>query len=246
MKQYCALCLAVLLLFSPICHLLSLVSTTNQKLDELQQIQLLESEKMNSELERLREELQKYQTHCDPTLIAVLFNCQCASGEDNPEPGQGTIPPETHSDTHPVTQPTSPIVNPTDAPTTRRTIYYGRLCIPDVGIDVGLYYGAQQEICDRQDSANIFSMRVFDGLYIADHNTQEFGKLANVTVGMRGYLKLADGTIFPIICTEVLDGYNTGNHIVDQNGNANLDADYLMYTCGNSRSNILICLWKHS
>jgi sortase (surface protein transpeptidase) len=126
-----------------------------------------------------------------------------------------------------------------------QTNYYGRLCIPDAGIDVGLYCGAHQEICDRQDSANIFAMSVFDGLYIADHNTQAFEKLVNIKVGMRGYLKLANGVILDIVCTDVLSGHNIGNRIVDQNGNTNLDADYLMYTCEDSWHNILICLWKH-
>ena len=32
----------------------------------------------------------------------------------------------------------------------------------------------------------------------------------------------------------------------DENGNTNLDADYLMYTCLNGIYNIRICLWKHS
>lgn len=123
--------------------------------------------------------------------------------------------------------------------------YYGRLCIPDALIDVALYYGADQEICDRQDSANIFSMSVFDGLYISDHNTQEFMKLFNVTVGMRGYIQLANGAKFNIVCTDVFAGNHTGKHIVDENGNTNLDADFLMYTCSNGWQNVLICLWKH-
>ena len=124
--------------------------------------------------------------------------------------------------------------------------FYGRLRIPEVNIDVALYYGHQQEITDRQDSANIFSLSAFDGIYISDHKSQEFGKLLNVQVGMKGYLDLASGHTLSIECTDVLDGYHTGWGIADENGNTNLDADYIMYTCLNGIHNIRICLWKHS
>ena len=88
-------------------------------------------------------------------------------------------------------------------------------------------------------------MNVFGGLYIADHNTQEFGKLLDVEVGMQGYIVLADGTKLSITCTEILTGHNTGKYIVDENGNTDFDGDILMYTCLDSWRNILICLWKY-
>lgn len=119
-----------------------------------------------------------------------------------------------------------------------------KLIIPNVGVDVPLYYGNDQKACDRQDSAIVFSMRAFDGLYIADHNNQEFRKLHAVRVGMRGYIQYADGTRIDIMCTDVTGGHNTGVVIEDENGITNLDVDYLMYTCKDNWRNILICLWK--
>ena len=178
--------------------------------------------------------------------------------EDTEEPS--TQPDIIEDAEEPSTQPdiieetTSPSM-PTNAtrpePTTRPTgppklypNYYGRLRIPEVNLDVALYLGADQAITDRKDSANVFSMSVFDGLYISDHNTQEFGKLLEVEVGMRGYIALADGTKLSITCTEILTGRNTGKYIVDENGNADFDGDILMYTCRDSLRNVLICLWK--
>lgn len=123
--------------------------------------------------------------------------------------------------------------------------YYGQLCIPEADINVNLYFGASQEICDQINSANIFSMSVFNGLYIADHNTQEFKKLSNVKIGMTGYIKLANGHILNIKCIDIIKGYNTGVYITDVNGNTSFNADFLMYTCTDNSKNILICLWKH-
>ena len=233
LKRFFALCLALLLLLAPLACLLRYTHALDSDLD-----MVLE------QLEDLRTQLDSLDT--DYVALVVVLN-------DSTTPT--TQPEETHPTEQEQTQatehPTVPHTHPTDPTQTQHQVdtkpanYYGRLCIPGAGIDVGLYYGADQAICDRQDSANIFSMSVFDGLYIADHNTQEFGKLSNVTVGMQGYLQLPDGTSFNIVCTDVLNGHNTGKYIVDENGNANLDADYLMYTCRNGAQNILICLWKH-
>lgn len=61
---------------------------------------------------------------------------------------------------------------------------------------------------------------------------------------MRGYIQFADGKT-NIECVDIFYGHNTGENIIDEEGNKNFDADYLMYTCHNSQKNILICLWKH-
>lgn len=267
MKRYIAFFLALLLIFAPITYLFVLVSDLDQKLDDLRQNQLLDSEKTHSDLQLLRQELMQLiaDSGDEYTIVAVLLDCQCASSEE-PVPTEDTHYTQPTHPTHPTQTPTQeptrsttqPTQNPTQVtqPPTKPTQlptkpvdysdnYYGRLYIPDVDISVALYYGAQQEICDREDSANIFCMSVFDGFYIADHNTQEFGKLANVKVGTKGYIRLFDDTIVGIVCTEILNGKNTGNYIVDEDGNTNLDADYLMYTCQDTTRNILICLWEY-
>lgn len=133
-------------------------------------------------------------------------------------------------------------IKPTD-PSKLYSNYYGRLHIPEIGVNVALYYGASQKITDRKDSANIFSMSVFDGLYVADHNTQAFKKLHKVLPGTKGYIELQDGDIRYIECIDIFDGYNTGKLITNKNGQTNFQADYLMYTCKKGQ-NIVICLWK--
>lgn len=123
--------------------------------------------------------------------------------------------------------------------------FYGRLYIPDAKIDVALYSGNSQAICDRQDSANIYSLGMIEGKTIADHNNQEFSKLFSVNVGTRGYIQLENGDIINIECTDVFNGHNTGNDLTDDEGNSVIGAsDYLMYTCRNGWRNIRICLWE--
>lgn len=122
--------------------------------------------------------------------------------------------------------------------------FYGRLYVPDAKIDVALYVGFSQGICDRQDSANIFSFATDEGKTIADHSNQEFRKLFSVKVGTEGYIELKNGEIINIVCTDVFNGHNDGVCIVDEEGNNVMDiADYMMYTCRNGWQNVIICLW---
>ena len=123
--------------------------------------------------------------------------------------------------------------------------FYGRLYVPDAKIDVALYSGNGQGICDRKDSANIYSLGIVEGKTIADHNNQEFSKLFSVEVGMKGYIQLENGDIINIMCTEVFNGHNTGYDLTDEDGNSVMGTpDYLMYTCRNGWQNIRICIWK--
>lgn len=123
--------------------------------------------------------------------------------------------------------------------------FYGRLYVPDAEIDVALYYGNDQEITDRRDSANIYTWEDYYGETIADHNNQEFRKLFDVMVGTKGYLQLANGDIINIVCTDVFNGHNTVDLIVDEHGEAAQGrSDYLMYTCCNHAYNVRICLWN--
>lgn len=123
--------------------------------------------------------------------------------------------------------------------------FYGRLYVPDAKIDVALYSGNSQSICDRRDSANIYSLGLIEGKTIADHNNQEFSKLFSVRVGMRGYIQLENGDIINIECTDVFNGHNTGPDLTDEDGNSVMGtSDYLMYTCRNGWQNIRVCLWS--
>lgn len=123
--------------------------------------------------------------------------------------------------------------------------FYGRLYIPDAKIDVALYKGYAQAICDRQDSANIFSFGLDVGKTIADHSNQEFRKLFSVKIGTQGYIELENGDIINIVCTDIFNGHNNGVYITDEEGNSVMDvADYMMYTCRDGWRNVHICLWE--
>lgn len=123
--------------------------------------------------------------------------------------------------------------------------FYGRLYIPDAKLDVALYRGNSQAICDRQDSANIFTWITGIGEIIADHNNQEFAKLYSVEKGMLGYIQLTDGTIINIECVDIIDGHNTGYELLDNNKvDATGKTDYLMYTCRDGWYNIRIWYWN--
>lgn len=126
-----------------------------------------------------------------------------------------------------------------------KDIYYGRLFIPDADISVALYYGHYVHITDREDSANVFSFEDFRGFTIADHKNQEFAKLYNVRVGMEGYIDNKYTGRIHIRCVDVFNGYNNGKYIIDENGANAMDmTDYMMYTCRNNTTNVLICLWE--
>jgi hypothetical protein len=118
-------------------------------------------------------------------LLSILTACHVTSDNQLDYQDSTTLPSQTveESSTQPdiIEETTIPSM-PMDATRPKLTIrsteppkvypnYYGRLHIPEVGINVALYYGADQSITNRKDSANIFSMSVFDGLYIADHKT---------------------------------------------------------------------------
>lgn len=130
--------------------------------------------------------------------------------------------------------------------TSNNRSYVGKLTIPDVDIELSLYSGWAQDITDRQNSANYFTLSKKDHnhMIIADHKTQEFSKLYDVKVGMIGRIEFKDGCVEEIKCVKVLDGHNKLTSITDLDGkNLMEDEDYLMYTCKNGWWNIIICLW---
>jgi hypothetical protein len=122
--------------------------------------------------------------------------------------------------------------------------FYGRLYVPDVGIDVALYSSIQQEVSDREDSANIYSWQGYRGRIIADHASQEFSKLFDVQVGTKGYINTETGETIRFKCVDMFDGYRNKG-IRDESGNLVYDmADYVMYTCRDSKGEeVRVFLW---
>jgi len=117
-------------------------------------------------------------------------------------------------------------------------IYIGRLIIPSVGIDVGLYNyshdGSSQALIDRTDTAVFYPVAL---PYIADHVNQGFITLKNVTPGMYLYITTSGGT-YRYICTEVGTG-TASNSLLDCNGSP-ID---IIVDDPNSRSAGAICLY---
>lgn len=125
--------------------------------------------------------------------------------------------------------------------------FYGRLYIPDVSIDVALYYSIDQDVTDRDDSANIFTWYDYLGEVICDHASQEFSKLFGVTCGTTAYIEVDNGKTIHIKCVDVLDGYNTrtGGIVDTEYNTAHGLASYMMYTCKDSfGDNVRIWLWE--
>lgn len=124
--------------------------------------------------------------------------------------------------------------------------YYGRLYIPSVDIDVGLYQSSdRQATVDAEDSACIFTMRYGQRTHlIADHYTQAFSPLLDVLEGDAAYIVTETGETIQMVCVEVLDGYNTGSGITDASKtNVVGQHDFLMYTCQGYWRNVRICQW---
>ena len=124
--------------------------------------------------------------------------------------------------------------------------FIGRLNIPDVGINVSLYDNISQKTVDREDSAGCLVMPSFpDCTVIADHSTQEFKTLTDVTEGMLGFIMNSDGSCTLLRCTDVCDGHNTEYTITDENyDNIIGTSDYLMYTCRTCWQNVRVCRWE--
>ena len=132
-----------------------------------------------------------------------------------------------------------------DCDSNHEDLYSGRLHIPDLDIDVALYYRSNQHTVDREDSAAIFRCDGCDGFVIADHNTQAFANLPSVRVGMSGYIEHETLGKIDIVCVDVFSGYNNGSYIADESGRNVMDmADYMMYTCAGDDNEVFICLWS--
>lgn len=123
--------------------------------------------------------------------------------------------------------------------------YYGRLYIPSVDIDVGLYHSKKQKVTDDVDSANIFEQGEYFGQVIADHRKQDFLNLPSISVGERAYIKNENDHIINLICIATCKGENVRSDIIDKHGTSIMGrADYTMYTCLDTNGNVFISLWS--
>ena len=122
----------------------------------------------------------------------------------------------------------------------------GRLLIPAAGIDVALFSSGsgenvtdmRQRVTDAWDSALLY----YDGygFVIADHNNQEFSSLPLVRFGDTAYI-LEGNSILTLTCSLKTNGINTGEGILDQNGDYVTDESlFTCYTCGEDWTQIHI------
>ena len=131
---------------------------------------------------------------------------------------------------------------------------YGRLTIPSVGIDVGLYYcksnsgSTAQSIVNAADSAAFIDQIHVTGAIIADHNNQGFEAMKNSKPNETyAYIDFGSYTQ-TYICTAIGLGHNYDNDLVDWNG-VSLNYDYIsgglaMYTCNENWQNVTISYWQ--
>lgn len=123
----------------------------------------------------------------------------------------------------------------------------GRLIVPDANIDVALFYAsavtssaeAVQAITDAADSCAYITDFIPGTTVLADHNTQSFRGLFQVSVGTTGMIITETGVI-DIVATQVFDGHNYGT-LTDSFGTpiSNV-ATYTAYTCRDVWQNVRI------
>lgn len=132
----------------------------------------------------------------------------------------------------------------------------GRLMIPSVGIDVALYAcgssseyaDEQQKIVDNRDSAAYIEQAHTNDYVIADHNHQGFNAIKS-SVPYETYAYINFGSyVQRYVCTEVGQGKNLGNNLIDWNGRSlNYDpipGGLAMYTCNANSTDVTITYWQ--
>ncbi len=127
----------------------------------------------------------------------------------------------------------------------------GRLSIPKAGIDVAVNRSDEtnaQYHTDLEDSA-AYVRYDQSHYYIADHNTQTFAGLTDVTVGDVAYL-FTDAGIEAFECTNTFVGHNTGDMLTNGAGNELAsympESGFTAYTCLDSWTNIQVTLWQRT
>ena len=98
-----------------------------------------------------------------------------------------------------------------------------------------------QTIVDNKDSAAYYKNH--GKLVIADHNSQGFKVLVNLSEGTIASIKFENGKTIKYKLINKSEGKNEGYDLVDSEGNSFFDKDYdlIMYTCYND--GIMVTLW---
>lgn len=135
--------------------------------------------------------------------------------------------------------------------------FSGYFCIPDVGINVPIYYInydvwtsptiAAQNYTDLENAATLLEGWT-NYLIVADHIDQSFQNLPSVEVGSTAFIQWYDNTILEFVCVETGVGLNDGYELYDQNGSSyyDWDCDLVTYTCNHDFvDGITFSKWKY-
>ncbi|MBR2527542.1 MAG: hypothetical protein IKE58_03595 [Blautia sp.] len=127
----------------------------------------------------------------------------------------------------------------------------GRIFIPDKGVDVCVWYGAEneyanaQKICDDPDSA-VYTPHTVGQPYIADHWSQGFEGIRYCQVGTKAYWKHFD-RIDVLSCVHVCLGTNEVTYIRTDAGENAADINpggLFMYTCNEDWQHVTVTFWQ--
>ena len=128
---------------------------------------------------------------------------------------------------------------------------WGRLYIPDVGINVALYHVAYNDDTDAQwivDSSDSAAYMTGWGAtpFIGDHTNQGFNGIRNCGSGTKAFIRHG-GNTYVYSCYYVGGGTNDGYYVYDWNGTRIWDhgsSDIAMYTCNGNWQNVSIVLFS--
>ena len=127
----------------------------------------------------------------------------------------------------------------------------GRFYVPDVNINVAIYYANEmssrfaQQIVDELD-AGVYTPHVGGQPYLADHSTQGFYGVRYCVEGTLAYWKHVD-RIDIFICTAHFNGSNDGLYIYDDRGENCFyqnEGGLFTYTCNEDWHHVAVAFWQ--
>ena len=127
----------------------------------------------------------------------------------------------------------------------------GRFYVPDLGVDVAIYYANEmnapfaQQIVDEED-AGVYTPHIGGQAYLADHSSQAFAGLHHCREGLMGFWKHVD-RIDVFYCTRTCNGTNDGLYIYDdkeENCFFMNEGGFFTYTCNEDWQHVSIAFWQ--
>lgn len=133
--------------------------------------------------------------------------------------------------------------------TNRADNYVGRLVIPSVQVNVGLfrqYSNEGEAIVDAWDSASLFYTAT-GCIVVGDHNNQGFDAIKWIQVGDTAAIQHVNGNIDNYVCVDVVQGHNNSEYLTDGDGNNLYDiypGALLCYTCNSQWTSVTVIVFQ--